>query len=224
MKKLITMMIMVLGMALFAQATEWQPLSALEAADTGANRVLIVDYADLTTTTTNTAQTLTVSIPAKAAVRFVGMELVTAFDTANTNYTGSLAVIVGDGADDNLFLTSTELASDGTEVWAKFSASNGGTIAVAPQTTTVETDPVLTLETVSLTDTNAVTALCLTNVTVATTTSTVATNATAVFTAGVVGEKVYTTADTLDFAFTPNSEEAVSANTAGQVKFYFDVQ
>jgi len=109
----------VLGMALFAQAAEWQPLSALEAADTGANRVLIVDYADLTTTTTNTAQTLTVSIPAKAAVLLTKAVLVTAFETAATNVT-SCAVTVGDGTDADLYLASMEGASDGTEIWKKF--------------------------------------------------------------------------------------------------------
>ena len=225
MKKFTMLMIALLAVAGFAQAAaEWRPTDVAEAALTGANRVYTVDYADLTTTDTNTAQTLTVSVPAKAAVQFVMMVLETAFDTGDTNYTGSLAVKVGDGTDDDLYLTSTELASDGSEVWKKFAVANGGTIAVTPQTISVAAAPVLTLAGVAMTDTNGVTATCLTNVTVATTAYTVATNATATYTAGVLGEKIYTAADTIDVVFTPNSEEAVSANTSGKVKFYFNVQ
>jgi len=171
MKKRI-LMILALG-ALVAGAAEWRPVALEEsAANGGATRVLTVDYADLTTAATNTAQTLTVAIPAKCAVRLTAMVLDAAFDTANTNYTGSLAVTVGDGSDVDLYLTSTELASDGTEVWKKFgnTAWNSGTA---------------------------------TNVTFA------------------YGSKVYTAADTLDFIFTPNAEEAVSANTSGAMKFYF---
>jgi len=160
--KKFTMILMALTIsALFASA-EWRAATQSEMDRTGANRVFEVDYTDLTTTTTNTAQTLTVAVPAKAAVQFMLMELDTAFDTANTNYTGSLAVIVGDGSNDDAYLTSTELASDGTEIWKKFGPT-------------------------------------------------------------ATREKVYTVADTLDFKFTPNTEEAVSANTSGHASFYFRV-
>jgi hypothetical protein len=181
--KKFTMMAMVLMAAVFVQAAQWRVLDSAEQAKTGANRMYEVDHADLTTTATNTAQTLTVAVPAKAAVRFLMMELETAFDTGNTNYTGSLAVKVGDGTDDDLFLTSTELASDGSEVFRKF--------APLPALTAVTT--------------------------IGATTNTVVT-------AAALGEKVYTAADTLDFVFTPNAEEAVSANTSGKVRFYFNVQ
>ena len=167
MKKLPLMLAIVLFGALFSQAANWQVLGAIEASQTGANRVYIVDYTDLTTSTTNTAQTLTVSLPANTAAVLTMAVLDTAFDTANTNYTGSLAVTVGDGSDADLFLASMELASDGTEVWKKYGQAASS----------------LTL-----------------------------------------GKKVYTSADTLDFIFTPNTEEAVSANTSGAIKFYFLVQ
>ena len=175
MKKFTMLTIALLGMALFAQAAEWRATDLMEQARTGATRVYTVDYSDLTTTDTNTAQTLTVSVPAKAAVELKSMELETAFDTSNTNYTGSLAVTVGDGTDADLYLTSTELASDGSEVFKKF----GNTVWNSGSAT---------------------------NVTLS------------------IGQKVYTAADTIDFVFTPNAEEAVSANTSGKVKFYFNVQ
>ncbi|MFA5401274.1 MAG: hypothetical protein WC359_12575 [Dehalococcoidia bacterium] len=37
------------------------------------------------------------------------------------------------------------------------------------------------------------------------------------------GRKVYTADDAIDFVFTPNSENALSENTAGEVRFYFKV-
>jgi hypothetical protein len=173
--KKITMLMALLVLAGVAQTAEWRVLDSLEQARTGATRVYTVDYTDLTATTTNTAQTLTVAVPAKTAVQMTLMELETAFDTADTNYTGSLAVTVGDETDADLYLTSTELASDGSEVWKKF----GNTVWNSGATN---------------------------NVTL------------------VLGQKVYTSADTIDFAFTPNTEEAVSANVSGKVHFYFKVQ
>lgn len=85
----------------------------------GASHVVEFDFEDLTETDTNgTAQTTAImAIPAKMGVEFVAAQLVTAFDTANTNYTGSTTITVGDGGDVDRFLPSMELASDGTEVW-----------------------------------------------------------------------------------------------------------
>ncbi|MDD8011871.1 MAG: hypothetical protein PHX05_00135 [Acidobacteriota bacterium] len=37
------------------------------------------------------------------------------------------------------------------------------------------------------------------------------------------GRKVYTADDTVDFTFTPNSENALSENSAGEVRFYFRI-
>jgi hypothetical protein len=182
MKKMIIALIALLAVAGFAQAAQWRATDMMEQARTGATRVFVVEHSDLTDTNANTAQTLTVSVPAKAAVEFVMMELETAFDTANTNYTGSVAVIAGDGTDTDLYLTSTELASDGTEVWKKFA-------------------PVPVVVTVIGTN-NAIVAGTVT----------------------ALGQKVYTTADTIDFTFTPNSDEALVANSVGKVKFFFKVQ
>lgn len=166
-----------------AQAAEWRATDMMEQARTGATRVYVVEHSDLTDTNANTAQTLAVSVPARTAVQFVMMELETAFDTANTNFTGSVAVIVGDGTDTDLYLTSTELASDGSEVFKKFPVTS-----VATAVTTIG----------------------------ATTNTTV--------TVSALGQKVYTGADTIDFTFAPNSDEALVANSVGKVKFFFKVQ
>ncbi len=183
MKKSAMFIIALMGLCLFAQAAEWRATDMMEQARTGATRVFVVEHSDLTETNANTAQTLTVSVPAKAAVQFVMMELETAFDTANTNYTGSVAAIVGDGTDTDLYLTSTELASDGSEVFKKFPVTS-----VATAVTTIG----------------------------ATTNTTV--------TVSALGQKVYTQADTIDFTFTPNSDEALVANSVGKVKFFLKVQ
>ena len=92
-----------------------------EAAYFGATHAMDIKYSDLAvSTSTNTALLISNTIPVKTGVRFVGMVLKQAFDTANTNYTGSVNLVVGDGSDAHLFLTSTELASDGTEVFVKY--------------------------------------------------------------------------------------------------------
>jgi hypothetical protein len=65
---------------------------------------------------------------------------------------------------------------------------------------------------VSLTDTNAVTAVVVTNATVASTA-----------TVGVRAPQLYTSAKGLTFTFTPNAEEALSANTSGAVRFFFRI-
>jgi hypothetical protein len=198
-----------------AQAASFHPLTEQERANLGATHVATFTYADFTETTTNTAQTFTnvFAVAAKEGVELVAMQLATAFDTGNTNYTGSVLVEVGDGADADLYLTSTELASDGTEVFLKFGRS------VQAATSVISTNVTgLTLQTVTLDGTNA-TALVVTNV-VATTEAQTRLSA---LTDDSTGRKVYTADDKIEFVFTPNAEEALSANTSGEVKFYFKV-
>jgi hypothetical protein len=136
------------------------------------------------------------------------MRLVTAFDTANTNYTGSLALIVGDGSDTDLFLASTELASDGTEVFVKFPPPHGGTVTV-------------TAATKSVTNVLDVTFNATTTGVVTYATNTLMTGATATVAAAELGRKLYASAGSLVFTFTPNAEEAVSENTKGEVEVFF---
>lgn len=193
--------VIALGLATIGQAASLRPLLEQERAAMGATHVASVTYADFAAITdTNTALVITNLIAsANMGVELVAMRLVTAFDTANTNFTGSLAVTVGDGSDADLYLASTELASDGTEVRVAYGRQDADTI-----TSTV------TKQTVTLTDTNAVTAVVVTNATVAST-----------GTVGVRGRKLYTTATPIFATFTPNAEEALGANTAGRVEFYF---
>jgi hypothetical protein len=128
------------------------------------------------------------------------MRLVNAFDTGNTNYTGSLSLKVGDGSTTDLYLTSTELASDGTEVWLKFPPPHSATV-----TATYQTNSFLVAggTTSTLVTCNAVTAAA---------------------TIGELGRKLYTSSGSIVATLTPNAEEGVSANTAGEVQIFFRIR
>lgn len=214
----------ILALGMNAPAAQLVPLDSREAALVGATHVVRFSFEDFASSTdTNTALIVTNLSPiaAKERVECVGMVLESAFDTGNTNHTGSVALTVGDSSDEDLYLTSTELASDGSEVFVKSGRTDAETITsvVTKQVAAFLTG--LTIQTVSLTDTNGITALAVTNIVTATanamTNATVASSAAA----GVLGKKVYTAADYLKFTFTPNVNEALSANTRGAVLVYF---
>ena len=213
MKKILTiglMVLTVLAMVGLVQAANWVPLGAQEAAVLGATHVARVTFEDLADSTdTNTALVITNIHPfaAKDAVECVGMVLETAFTSGNTNYTGSVLLTVGDSSDADLFLTSTELASDGTEVWFKFGRSDVETITVAATLAT-----------------NTIIYLGATNDVLTNTTIYVPAKPTASAAAGVAGQKIYTAANYLYLTLTPNAEEALSANTAGAFRLYFRVR
>lgn len=181
-RKISLMMLMVLAMVIgmTSQAATLTPLDAREAALMGATHVVRIAAEDMAaSTSTNTALVLSnILVSAKEQLECVAMVLDKAFDTGNTNYTGSVALTVGDSTDADLYLTSTELASDGSEVFLKAGRADAPTVAV--------------------------------------TTGFVAT-----VTSGVIGKKIYTTSDYIKLTFTPNTEEALSANTAGVVSVYF---
>ena len=231
------MYIMTLAVVLFAvwailpvHAQDVRRLPIDEAAIIGATHEVLIDYADFTETTTNTAETLTVGVDAKQTVEFVAMILDTAFDETTTNTT--LTLKIGDGGDDDYLMASTQIAADGTEVWAVLAQGDAGTVAITPQTTDVETDPVLTLQATTVEAAPVLTLQytaiggtnLVTNVTVATTTSTLATNATAAFSVSALVRKVYTSDDTIDFVFTPSdSAEALDDFSAGQLRVYLKI-
>jgi len=205
-----------------------QPLTAQEAAlHGGATHVVELEHNDFSETTTNTAETVALfTVPANACVRFVYADLVTAFqDSSDTNHNQS-ALTVGDGDDVDRYLTSMELNANGTEAWVQWSSLNGGTIAVTPVTTSLVYATNVTDTTSAIVysgaDTNT-----LTTTTVVTATSpvyatnTVATSATAVFTAAALGERVYTSADTVDAVLTPNAADATASLNTGLVRLYF---
>lgn len=189
----------VAAVAFTANAADVGPLFTDEAAGWDANLMVRIDHTDLTETTTNTAQSITnlVPIAAGSSLQLVAMVLEQDFDTGNTNYTGSTLLEVGDGSDADFFLTSTELASDGTEVDLKLGRLAGGSVALSFQTASV------------------------TNWTSVTNVYTVVTNGTATFTASSLGAAAYTSANDVKFKFTPNAEESLSALTSGAVRIYF---
>jgi hypothetical protein len=192
------LMAVVMVLAVAVQANEFRALSLPEmAAANGATHMARFTYADLTDTNVNTAQSFTnFAVGAKQGVELVCMVLEQAFDTGNTNYTGSCLLTVGDTDDADRFLTSTELASDGTEVFLKFARHE----AQAP--------------TLTITYTNVVVD-DLTNVAVK--------GVTAAAVQPVLGQQLYTAAKSITATFTPNADEAVDANTAGAVRLYWRV-
>ena len=195
----VAVVLAVLAWAVPAQAWEWLPLDTRQAAVYGATHMARFTYKDMTAT--SGSQAFTNSIPAKYAVEFVQQQLVTPFATAHAYKTNSVALIVGDGSDTDLFLASTELASDGTEVYAKFGPAHGYTIT-----------PVVTMQRATVIGATGITnALVVTNVTV-----------TATAAAGELGRKLYSTAGNLVFTFTP-TDEALSTQTAGEVRMFFRV-
>jgi hypothetical protein len=99
-------------------ATPLKVLSVQEAALWGATHVLELDYNSFKglTTSTNTTTVITNAVPAGSMVKFELMKLDQAFD--NDTYTDSLLVYSGWAADTDGFFESTEVAADGTEVFA----------------------------------------------------------------------------------------------------------
>jgi len=103
------------------------PLTCQERSRHLATHKVIVDYTDLTDA--DSAQTIQLlpygsgTVPAGTTVRFAGMKLNTTFDFSDTSV-NSLAVTVGDGDDADRFLTSTELAADGSYVSNKTTAAS----------------------------------------------------------------------------------------------------
>jgi hypothetical protein len=192
-------------------AVEFRPLSINERSGVApATHQITYTYADFAAVTaTNTALTSSNAVPANTLVRAVGMKLNTAFDTANTNYTGSVALTVGDGSTANLFLASTELASDGSEVYFKFAP-----LASAAVSQTIATTNLIYA---SAADTNGAVTAFKTNVVVAS-----ASAATSAIT--VLGEKFYSAAGNIVFTFTPtDTPEALDDNSSGSVTVYFQL-
>lgn len=183
-----------------------RPLTLQEQANLGATHEIRITHADLASSTdTNTALVITNAavISSGRAVECVAMILDKAFDTGNTNYTGSVALKVGDSSDDDLFLGSTQLASDGSEVLFKAGRKDVETIT-----------PSVTLQKVSMTDTNGVTADVVTNVTVTATAAA----------PSIGGAKLYSADNYIKITLTPNTEEALSANTSGIVRLLFRIR
>lgn len=254
MKTKLMVMVMVAALVMVAglvQAATIRPMPISEEAHFGATHLVTVKYSDLTEATANTAQSLTnlISVAAKQSVELVAMMLVTPWAVGNTNYTDSCLLEVGDGTDSDLYLTSTELASDGTEVFLKFGRSPEA-LSTTSATRTNVTDAVMVTQnqspltavtalttTLSYLDstTNPATMLVCTGLTSTATTYANCTNLTvtkaaqASLTASTstddsYGRKVYTAADYVDLKFTPDSNQALDDFTAGEVRIYLRIR
>ena len=181
-----------------AQAVEFKALSLPEMVQAnGATHMVLLSKSDFTDTNVNTAQSFTnFTAGAKKGVELVAMVLETAYDTGNTNFTGSVLLTVGDADDADRFLTSTELASDGTEVFLKF-----GRHEVQAPTLTIT----------------------YTNVVVSDVTNVAVKGVTAAAVQPVVAQQLYTANKAVTCTFTPNADEALASNTAGAVRLYFRI-
>ena len=100
------------------------------AAILGSTHEVVIDYTDLSDTA-GTGKTLTVTIPAGSWVRGGAHVLETDF-TDGAATMSSLVYTVGDGGDADLYMTSTEVETTGTEI--DYKAPTPGSGAVARET------------------------------------------------------------------------------------------
>lgn len=207
MKRVIKLLLVlvIVGISLPAFAWNWYPLGVAEmAGHGGATHMAVFKSTDFSaSTTSNTALLVTNSIPASCSVEIVAMVLDTPFSVGTTNYTDSCLLTIGDGSDGDYFMSSTELASDGTEVIVQFGRPTGYTLVSTPTATTTN---LVYLDA----STNATTNAVVTGVSVA-----------SVATPAELGRKLYATAGSLVFTFTPDANQALSAFVAGEVRVYF---
>jgi len=85
----------------------------------GATHYAVIRDEDLVSTTTNVAETLTLSVLSNQMVQVLWAVVHEKFQDTATNGNNTLTLKVGDGTDDDLFLESMELCVDGTEVIVK---------------------------------------------------------------------------------------------------------
>ena len=228
--------IMLIALLVFAlvpvYASGVYPLPTAGKADIGANYLVVITHEDLTTSTTNTAQTLTNALPVKAkqSVELVACMLKTAFSDDATNAFNGLTVTVGDGTDADLFLASTELNVYSNEVWLKQGRTGwdgAGTTAfvtgVVDSTTALVYMTNVTVTTETWSGTNVVLTVSPLYGTTTVVTATSASTANGLNATGV-GRKLYTATDNVDFVFTPSPVNyALSALDNGEIWFYFRI-
>ena len=90
----------------------------------GFNYRFVIDHTDLTTSTDNTAQDITlITLPAYSVVLSAATYLKTPFQKTGTSAYNSNLLIVGDSSDTDRLIASQQLNVNGTEVLAKAQAS-----------------------------------------------------------------------------------------------------
>ena len=90
----------------------------------GFNYRFVITHEDLTESTDNTAQDITlITLPAYSVVKSAATYLKTPFQLVGTTAYNSNTVIVGDSADDNRYIASQQINLNGTEILAQAQAS-----------------------------------------------------------------------------------------------------
>lgn len=90
----------------------------------GFNYRFVITHEDLTESTDNTAQDVTlITLPAYAVVKGAATYLKTPFQKTGTSAYNSNVLIVGDSGDTDRIIASQELNVNGTEILAKANAS-----------------------------------------------------------------------------------------------------
>ena len=188
-----------------ARGADVYPLDTASAAAYGASHVAVFTHADLTEDEAAGAQTnvTAFAVPANTYVEFVRAVLRTPFDTDSTWDTNAVALTIGDGTDADFYLASMQLAVDDTEVYVK-----GPAVGALSSTGTLTFDRGTAL-----------------NADGVTTNSLVITNAYASIsgTAALPGAKFYTSADTIDFLWTPGAAATLADQTEGEIWTYWRV-
>lgn len=101
------------------------PLNDNERAATGFTHRINLTHEDLTETTANTAQTIAIfTLAAGDVVKDAALAVTTPFEDASDNTLNTTTVIVGDGDDDDQYITSTEVNVNGSEVKYKACAAD----------------------------------------------------------------------------------------------------
>lgn len=108
---------------------------SLHEAPRGFNHRIVVDHTDLTNSTNNTTQSLTlITLPAGTVVKSAAYWLKTPFELSTNTSFDLTTMIVGDTGDADRFINSSELNKNGTEV--VYAANDPAKLPVA---TTAET-------------------------------------------------------------------------------------
>lgn len=104
----------------------------------GFNYRFVITHEDLTESTDNTAQNVTlVTLPAYSVVKSAATFLKTPFEKVGTTAYNSNALIVGDAGDTARFIASQQLNVNGTEVLAKANTADKTPHAYATATAVV---------------------------------------------------------------------------------------
>ena len=90
---------------------------SINEAPRGFNHRIVVDHTDLTNSTNNTTQSLTlITLPAGTVVKSAAYFLKTPFKLSTNSSFDLTTVTVGDSGDTDRYIDSTELNENGTEV------------------------------------------------------------------------------------------------------------